>query len=303
MSGDRALVFPGLVPLTGPELAAILGHWDEHLELAARICRFDPAKVEIGGGSASLPSNVHEALLAVALIRRTAGRTGRWIAFGGLSAGCLPALLAAGVITVEACFELIQEINVRQIEAKTARPNGVTLALLPASEGDAQRIADVMSTPDDQPWLSVDLGNGLIALSFRSTDVDLLRRRLARLGVAILDVADRAEHCPWAYPAEQEWGRILAGVDFRPATAAVISPCTGKRVDDTPEAYRLMLTEQWFGTASLPRLVDGLIEVGVAAVDLVAPGKSVYVTRMRALLSDRADHDLLTVATGEGLAG
>ncbi|WP_405840238.1 hypothetical protein OG528_20230 [Streptomyces platensis] len=297
MPSDRGLIFPGLVPLTRGELAAVLDEHDALLELAGEVCGFGPGRVDVAGGHTGLSSTVHEALLAVALLRRTSAEQSRWTAFGGMSAGCIPSLLAAGVITEETCFRLIRDINVSQIAAKEARANGITLALLPSSEGDAERLLDVMATADDAPWLSVDLGGGLIALSFRGSDAEALTRRLGTFGTAVLDRIDRAEHCPWALPGKDEFTDILADVDFRPATAAVVSPLTGRRVDDTPEAYRHMLTEQWFDTASLPRLVDGLCAVdSVAAVDLVGPAKSVYVSRVRALTAGRADHRLLTIA-------
>jgi hypothetical protein len=294
---DRALVFPGLVPLTRSELTRVLATRDALLELAAGVCGFDPADVDVTDGSTGLRSTVHEALLAVALLRRTAAEDSGWIAYGGLSAGCLPTLLAAGVIAEESCFRLIRDINEHQIAAKRTRPNGITLALLPSSEGDARRLPEALATADDEPWLSVDLGGGLIALSFRGSDAEGLTRRLATLGTAVLDRIDRAEHCPWALPDRDAFARLLVGVDFRPATAAVVSPLTGKRVDDTPQAYRRMLTEQWFDTASLPRVVEGLCAVdSVAAVDLVGPAASVYVSRARALTAGRAGHRLLTIA-------
>jgi hypothetical protein len=294
---DRALVLPGLVPLTRGELTAVLERRDALLELAEEVCGFDAGRLDVTDGHARLSSTVHEALLAVGLLRRIAAEGRRWIAYGGLSAGCLPGLLAAGVITEETCFRLIRDINETQIAAKAVRPNGITLALLPSSEGDAERLVEVLATADDVPWLSVDLGAGLIALSFRSDDAETLTRRLAALGTAVLDRIDRAEHCPWALPEPDVFAEIVADADFRPATAAVVSPLTGKRVDDTPGAYRRMLTEQWFDTASLPRLFDGLCAVdSVAAVDLVGPARSVYVPRVRAMAAGRADHRLLTIA-------
>ncbi len=297
VSSDRALVFPGLVPLTRDELTAVLDEDDALLGLAGEVCGFDPAHLDVTHGHAGLSSTVHEALLAVALLRRTSAEGSRWTAFGGMSAGCIPSLLAAGVITEETCFRLIRDINNTQIARKEAHPNGITLALLPSSEGDAERLLEVLATADDAPWLSVDLGGGLIALSFRGSETEALTRRLGTLGTAVLDRIDRAEHCPWALPERDEFRALLADADFRPATAAVVSPLTGDRVDDTPEAYRHMLTEQWFDTASLPRLVDGLCAVDrVAAVDLVGPAKSVYVSRVRALTAGRADHRLLTIA-------
>ncbi|WP_055599452.1 hypothetical protein [Streptomyces aureus] len=297
MASDRALVFPGLVPLTRGELTAVLDTRDELLELAEGTSGFAAQDLDVTDGHARLSSTVHESLLAVALLRRVAAEGRRWTAYGGMSAGCVPSLLAAGVITEETCFRLIRDINETQIAAKAARPNGITLALLPSSEGDAERLVEVLATADDKPWLSVDLGAGLIALAFRGDDAEALTRRLGALGTAVLDRIDRAEHCPWALPGPDVFAELLAGADFRPATAAVVSPLTGKRVDDTPEAYRRMLTEQWFDTASLPRLVDGLCAVdSVTAVDLVGPAKSVYVPRVRAMTAGRADHRLLTIA-------
>ncbi|MFE7302196.1 hypothetical protein [Streptomyces sp. NPDC057579] len=297
MPSDRALVFPGLVPLTRGELTAVLDTRDALLDLAVEVCGFDPGRLDVTDGHTRLSSTVHEALLAVALLRRTAAEEPRWTAFGGMSAGCISSLLAAGAITEETCFRLIRDINETQIAAKEARPNGITLALLPSSEGDAERLLEVMATTDDAPWLSVDLGGGLIALSFRGGDAEALTRRLGTFGTAVLDRIDRAEHCPWALPERDRFAELLAGAEFHPATATVVSPLTGKQVDDTPEAYRQMLAEQWFDTASLPRLVDGLCAVdSVAAVDLVGPAKSVYVSRVRALTAGRADHQLLTIA-------
>ncbi|MFF5566317.1 hypothetical protein ACFY7Z_07105 [Streptomyces sp. NPDC012623] len=296
MPSDRALVFPGLVPLTRSELAAVLDVRDALLELAGAVCGFDPARLDVTEGHAGLSSTTHEALLAVALLRRTSAEQSRWTAFGGMSAGCLPSLLAAGVISEESCFRLIHDINESQIAAKRARPNGITLALLPSSRGDAERLLELMAEWDDPPWLSVDLGDGLIAVSFRGSDTEALTRRLAPYGAAVLDRIDRAEHCPWALPERDGFAGILAETEFRPATAAVVDPRTGARVDDTPEAYRHMLTEQWFDTASLPRLVDGLCAIdSVGAVDLVGPSKSVYVSRLRALTAGRAGHRLLTI--------
>ncbi|MGW1544703.1 hypothetical protein ACWCPM_31555 [Streptomyces sp. NPDC002309] len=297
MSSDRALVFPGLVPMTRGELTAVLETRDALLELAEQIGGFATRDLDVTHGHARLSSTVHECLLAVALLRRTAAEGRRWAAYGGMSAGCLPGLLAAGVITEETCFRLIRDINETQIAAKATRPNGITLALLPSSEGDAERLVEVLATADDRPWLSVDLGAGLIALAFRGDDVEALTYRLGTLGTAVLDRIDRAEHCPWALPEPDVFAELLAGAEFRPATAAVVSPLTGKWVDDTPGAYRRMLTEQWFDTASLPRLVDGLCAVeSVTAVDLVGPAKSVYVPRVRAMAAGRADHRLLTIA-------
>ncbi|MFE1961332.1 hypothetical protein [Streptomyces sp. NPDC059479] len=297
MPSDRALVFPGLVPLTRGELTAVLETRDELLELAEEVIGFEAEDLDVTDGHAQLSSTVHESLLAVALLRHAVAEERRWIAYGGMSAGCIPSLLAAGVITEETCFRLIRDINETQIAAKAARPNGITLALLPSSEGDAERLVEVLATADDKPWLSVDLGAGLIALAFRGDDAEALTRRLGALGTAVLDRIDRAEHCPWALPEPDVFAELLMGADFRPATAAVVSPLTGKRVDDTPEAYRRMLTEQWFDTASLPRLVDGLCAVdSVTAVDLVGPAKSVYVPRVRAMTAGRADHRLLTIA-------
>ncbi|GES33667.1 hypothetical protein San01_61550 [Streptomyces angustmyceticus] len=287
---------PGLLPLTEAELKATLCVSDEHLQRAARVCHFDPAEVDPAGGSTGLLSTVHEALLAVSLIRRLADEPASWRAYGGLSAGCLTALLFAGVITEETCFQLIWETNTRQIAANEARRSGTFLAVLPSSEGDAYRLVDALRAFDAQPWLSVDLGAGVIAISVTSTDGDAMRQVLGRFGVAVLDVFERAEHCPYAAPGKSAFEDILAGVEFRPATAAVISPCTGKRVGDSPEAYRYMLMEQWFDTASLPLLVDGLCAVDqVTAVDLVGPAKSVVVTRVRDLLNGRADHRHLAV--------
>ncbi|MFA7765865.1 hypothetical protein [Streptomyces sp. NRRL S-448] len=291
MTSDRALVVPGLLPLTEAELTAVLRLPDEHLERAAKICRFDPATVDPSKGSGGLVSTVHEALLAVSLIRRLADEPSHWRAYGGLSAGCLTALLFAGVISEETCFELIRETNTRQISANNARRSGTFLSVLPSSEGDAYRLIDALRAFDAQPWLSVDLGAGVIAISVTRTDADAMRQLLARFGVAVLDVIERAEHCPYAAPDRAAFTEMLADVEFRPATAAVVSPCTGKRVDDTPEAYRHMLTEQWFDTASLPLLIDGLRAVDqVAAVDLIGPATSVLVTRMRQLLEGRAEH-------------
>ncbi|GAA1542761.1 hypothetical protein GCM10009730_59770 [Streptomyces albidochromogenes] len=291
MTSDRALVVPGLLPLTEAELTSILRVPDEHLRRAARICRFDPAEVDPAEGSAGLLSTVHEALLAVGLIRRLAHEPAAWRAYGGLSAGCLTALLFAGAITEETCFHLIREINSRQIEANTARRSGTFLTVLPSSQGDAYRLVDALRACDPQPWLSVDLGAGVIAISITSTDTKAVQRVLTRLGVAVLDVLERAEHCPYAAPGRTVLQDTLADVEFLPATAAVICPRTGKRVDDTPQAYRDMLTQQWFDTASLPLLIDGLCAVDqVTAVDLVGPATSFLVPRVRDLLTGRAGH-------------
>ncbi|MFJ2786644.1 MULTISPECIES: hypothetical protein [unclassified Streptomyces] len=291
MTSDRALVVPGLLPLAEDELAAIVRVPDEHLRRAARICRFDPAEVDPAKGSDGLSSTVHEALLAVALIRRLAEEPTGWKAFGGLSAGCLTALLFAGAISEETCFTLIRETNTRQIEANAARRSGTFLAVLPSSEGDAYRLVDALRAHDPQPWLSVDLGAGVIAISITGTDTEAIRRVLTRLGVSVLDVLERAEHCPYAAPGRAAFAELLAGVEFLPTTAAVISPSTGERVDDTPEAYREMVTEQWFDTANLPLLIDGLRSVpGVTAVDLVGPARSFVVTRVRDLVAGRVGH-------------
>lgn len=303
MSCDRALVVPGLLPLTGGEMAAVLGLPDAHLRRAGRICGFDPAGLDPAAGSAEVTSTVHEALLAVALIRRLADGPDARPAYGGLSAGCLTALLFAGVITEETCFRLIRDINSRQTAANTAHRSGTFLSVLPSSEGDAYQLVDALRAFDAQPWLAVDLGAGVIAVSVTGTDADGLRKILGRFGVAVLDVFERAEHCPYAAPGRAAFEEILADVEFRPATAAVISPYDGKRVDDDPGAYRHMLTQQWFDTASLPLLIDGLCAVeGVTAVDLVGPVKSVVTTRVRDLLSGRAGHQHLAIA-GPAAAG
>lgn len=296
MVRDRALVFQGLIPLTASHLDAILGVRDRHLELASQQCQFDPSRVARGQDTAGLTTTVHEALLAVAVIRTVEREEDRWAAYGGLSAGCLPALLAAGVITEAGCFQLIWEINSRQIAANRSIRSGSTLAVLASSEGDARQLVEAARMVDDEPWLSVDLGGGLVALSIRSAHTEPIRALLTRLGVVILDTAERAEHCPYAVPGPEEWERLLGEVDFRSGAAVVISPITGKPVESTPAAYRRMLTEQWFDTASLPLLVDGLCGVEqVRGVDLAGPANSVYATRMRRLLADRAEYRLLDI--------
>ncbi|KIZ19538.1 hypothetical protein [Streptomyces natalensis] len=294
MASDRALVFPGLVPLTEPALAAVLDRRDDHLEFAARICRFHPDGIDRDEGSTGLPSTVHEALLAVAVVRRLEQEAGRWTAYGGLSAGCLPALLAAGAITEETCFRLIWEINSRQIAANRLHRSGSTLVFLASSRGDAHQLIEALRRYEKSAWLSVDLGGGLGAVSVRSTEPEVLGPLFHKFGVSVMETVDRAEHCPYAVPEPQEFARILRDVEFCTPNAAVVSPLTGKQVDNTPDALRRMLLEQWFDTASLPRLVEGLCGVdGVRGVDLVAPAKSVYVPCMRGLLQDRAEHRFL----------
>ncbi|MBT2364798.1 hypothetical protein J7E88_05555 [Streptomyces sp. ISL-10] len=294
---DRALVLPGLVPLTASNVDAVLGVHDEHLALAAHVCGFEPGGTGGQQDSSTLTTTVHEALLAVAVIRRLEQEPQRRPAYGGLSAGCVTALLAAGVLDEADCFRIIREVNSRQIEAHRTGRSGTTLAVLAPSEDDARRLVEEMRSASVPSWLSVDLGGGLVAISVGDCDIDAVRARLGRLGVVVLDQADRAEHSPCTVPGPDELAGILAGVEFRTASAVVISPLTGKPVDNSPEAFRRMLVDQSFDTVSLPRLVDGLCAVdGVAAVDLIAPAKSVYVTRTRSLLQGRAEHRLLTLA-------
>ncbi|MCX4673507.1 hypothetical protein OG453_43900 [Streptomyces sp. NBC_01381] len=294
MASERALVLPGLVPLTESAVSAVLDRRDGHLELAARSCRFDPDEVDRDQGSTGLASTVHEALLAVAVIRRTERENGRWVAYGGMSAGCLPALLAAGAITEETCFQLIWEINSRQIAANRVRRSGSTLTVLASSQGDARQLTEALRMREESAWLSVDLGSGLVAVSMRNTEPETIGPLLNKLGVSVMDTIDRAEHCPYAVPGPQEFTDLLKETEFRTAEAAVVSPLTGKPVENSPDAFRRMLVEQWFDTASLPRLVEGLCGVDrVRAVDLVAPEKSVYVACTRRLLQDQAGHRFL----------
>ncbi|MCM9082380.1 hypothetical protein L1606_30580 [Streptomyces spororaveus] len=295
---DRALVLPGLVPLTAANVAAVLAVRDGHLALAARICGFEPDRLDPGRDSAALSTTVHEALLAVAVVRRLerepAGSSYR--AYGGMSAGCVTALLAAGVLTEEGCFRIVGEINSLQIQAHRADRSGTTLAVLTASAEDAYRLVEELWPVAEQPWLSVDLGDGLVAISIRGGDPDVVGAELNRLGAIVLDRAERAEHSPYTVPGREDFARVLDGIDFRTASAAVLSPLTGKPVDNTPAAHRRLLIDQSFDTASLPRLTAGLCGVdGVGAVDLIAPAKSVYVPRTRSLLRDRAEHRLLAL--------
>jgi hypothetical protein len=296
---DRALIFPGLVPLTESSLAAIVAVDDDHLRIAAAASSFTPATVPAEYG-ANPPSTVHEALLAVAVLRRleSGGADQRWRAFGGLSAGCLPALFAAGAISEKTTFELIYEINARQIEMKrTGRAGGVTLAVLSSSNGDALRLVELLDGQGYDAWLSVDLGDGLVAISLRTGDAGPVRNLLGKLGVMVLDDADRPEHCPYAVPDRAAMTAIVAAADIVAPRVPVVSPLTGAVLANTPDALRAMLVDQWFDTASLPRLVDGLCGIpGIAGVDLICPAESVYVTRAEKLLSGRAAHELLPLA-------
>ncbi|WP_405773155.1 hypothetical protein [Streptomyces sp. NBC_01538] len=302
---DRALVLPGLVPLTAANVAAVLAVRDGHLALAARICGFEPDRLDPDRDSSALPTTVHEALLAVAVVRRleeepahrdTYPPSSSYRAYGGLSAGCVTALLAAGVLTEEDCFRVVHEVNSRQIQAHRAGRSGTTLAVLTASAEDAYRLVEELRSVAEQPWLAVDLGDGLVAISVRDGEPDAVGAELNRLGAVVLDRAERAEHSPYTVPGRAELARVLDGIEFRTATATVVSPLTGKPVDNTPAAYRRLLLAQSFDTVSLPRLTAGLCAVdGVGAVDLIAPAKSVYVPRTRSLLRDRAEHRLLAL--------
>ena len=294
-AADRALVLPGLVPLTASNLAAVLAVHDRHLELAAHICEFDPGRLDGTADSGALPTVVHEALLAVAVLRRLE-RAPRYRAYGGMSAGCVTALLAAGVLTEEDCFRIVREVNSRQNEAHRIRPSGRTLAVLAPSEDGARRLPEELRPVADQPRLSVDLGAGLVAIGVRAGAPDAVRARLSRLGVVLLDQAERAEHTPYTVPGPEELTGVLADIEFRTATAAVVSPLTGRPVENTAEAFRQLLVDQSYDTVSLPRLVGGLCGVeGITAVDLTAPAKSVYVSRTRGLLRGRAEHRLLAL--------
>ncbi|WP_017622809.1 ACP S-malonyltransferase [Nocardiopsis chromatogenes] len=295
MAHGRALVLPGLVPLAPGNLAAILGVEDAHLELAAEVCGFDPARVRADDPS-RLPTTVHEALLTVAVVRRMEEEGGGWDAVGGLSAGCLPALLAAGAIGERTCLRLAHEINTLQAARTGLRRTGTTVAVLAPSEADAVHLMRLLAEEGHDPWWSIDLGGGVVGIAVPAHDPEPLAERLRRLGVMVLDTADRAEHCPYAAPTRDEFAGILADAPIGPARVPVVSPLTGKAVDRGPEALRAMLVEQWFDTASLPRLVDGLLGAeGVHAVDLVSPARSVYVARMRDLVRGRGGHRLLAL--------
>lgn len=293
MSVDRALVFPGLIPLSDAAITAVVRTRDEHLDLAAHVCEFDPSDVIVRDG---LTSTVHEALLAVAVIRRVASEPTQWAAFGGLSAGCLPSLWAAGVISEQGCFELVRLINNRQIETVNRGDTGHTLVVLASSDGDARQLVEVLRMRELEVWLSIDLGGGLIGLGLGpGVDLDVVTAMLNRLGVLVMDSVNRAEHCPCAVPDRAALTEIVASVDFSTGHSAVVSPVTGKLVD-SPAASRQMLVEQWYNTASLPALLEGLGAcTGVRGIDLVSPSASVYITRTAALLTDRTDHRVLAV--------
>lgn len=287
MTSQRALVLPGLMPLGPAELDAVLDISDTHLEAAAEICDFDPARTPTADGSQGLAPRVHEALLAVAVIRRMARESERWAAYGGLSAGCLPALFGAGVLSEEECFRLIREINSRQAAAHRSARSGSTLSVLANSADEARHLVCVVRARDRSAWLAVDLGGGLVSISVRNPDPGPVTELLARLGLDVVDVAERAEHCPYAVPGQEEFAEFLDGVTFREAEVPVISPLDGKPVENSPRGYRDMLTRQWLDTASMPHLVQGLCETpGVGAVDLVGPAASVYRARVRSLVTD-----------------
>lgn len=293
----RALILPGLVPLTRANVAAIIAEPDRHLELAADVCRFDPAAL-LGEDSSSMLSTVHEALLAVAALRRVEReREQSWMAFGGLSAGCIPALLLAGAISEETAFGLIHEINSRQISLKQAGAvRGMTICLLTASEQDVDPLLALLRRRGHEVWLSVDLGSGLVAVSTRTDVLGDVHQLFQRLGVVVLDVGDRPEHCPAAVPGRHEMTEILEHAPISTAQYVVISPVTGACVTG-PDQIRSMMVEQWFAPASLTRLVDGLCHVdSVAAVDLVGPAESVYVNRTQALLTGRCSYEFLAIA-------
>ncbi|MDI3389361.1 hypothetical protein QIS99_24645 [Streptomyces sp. B-S-A8] len=287
MTSQRALVLPGLMPLGRAELDAVLEISDSHLEAAAEICGFDPARTATADGSQGLAPVVHEALLAVAVFRRMEREGERWAAYGGLSAGCLPALSAAGVVSEEECFRLIREINSRQAAAHRSARSGSTLSVLANSADEAHHLVGVVRVRERSAWLAVDLGGGLVSISVQSPDPGPVTELLARLGLDVVDIAERAEHCPYAVPGQEEFAEFLDGITFREADVPVISPLDGKPVDNSPWAYRDMITRQWLDTASMPRLVQGLCETsGVQAVDLIGPAVSVYRNRVRSLVTD-----------------
>ncbi|CAM4068019.1 hypothetical protein GCM10009799_46740 [Nocardiopsis rhodophaea] len=295
MSASRSLIFPGLVPLSLPNLEAVVGVDDGHLSIAAHVCGVAPADAVARYG-ANLPQTLHEALLAVAVIRRMEKEPLGWTAFGGLSAGVLPALYAAGAIAEEDCFRLAYEINSSQLRAGRQRRSGTTIAALTSSEGDAERLVEVLGERGYKPHLSVDLGGGLVAVALPTGDPLPVTELLHRLGIMVLDSIDRAEHCPFALPRKEEFRSLLDTVEFRSPTATVISPLTGECLGSSPDELKHMLVEQWFDTARLPKTVDGLLSVsGVKGVDLVSPESSVYVSCTRNLLRGRADHRLLTL--------
>lgn len=291
-SSCRAVVLPGLAPLTPHDLQAIVAVEDEPLELAARICEFDPAQVVGRLGGAPLESTVHEALLAVAVIRRLHREQGRWTVFCGSSAGYLTAMLGAGVITMESCFRLIREINGRQ----TRNNRGSTIIVLALSASDAHHLAETICLVDDTARLSIDFGAGLVGISVGGEVTDSVHKLLNRLSIFVVDILEAAQHCPYAEPNFDEFSVLTKNIEFLSTPSTVLSPITGQPVEDDPENYRQTLIEQWYEPASIPRLMDGLCGFpGVEGVDVISPEKSVFVTRLRTLLQGRIEHDLMAI--------
>lgn len=298
MTTGSAWVFPGLVPLAPAEVAAVLALADDHLNMAAAVCEIDIDSIDRRRGSEFLSPTVHEALLAVAIVRRLKDDPSPPAAVTGLSAGCVTALFAADVITEASYYGLIRDLNGAQLEAiRESKSAGMTYALLPSSAEHVPSLLEAFRRRDADAWLSVDLGDGLISISTRRNRSDADRLWLEKVGVAVLAEFDHPEHCPYALPARQVVRDIVEQVSLGPARCPVVSPLGGRIVMDRPEAYRSLLIDQWYDTAELPRPIRTLVDLAdVESICFVGPHRSVFATQVRALTRDRTPHQICAIA-------
>lgn len=279
---DRALILPGLVPLTADEVSAVLRQRDDLLDAAQVAAGFEARDLPNGVGSDALLPIVHEVLLSVALLRVV--RSGRWTAFGGLSSGFPVALVAAGVLTPDAGLRWAVELTTRQLLGSALCDTGSTLALVPQDAAAARRATSILRAMGQDPRLAVDLGSDLIAISVRGHDLTDAGRALASGGVAVLAEASRPEHCGYTAPARDEVQALAEALHLQPCRAGVVNPVTGRLVGADPVDVRHALVDQWFATADLPAVVDGLARItGVTAIDVAAPTRCPYVSQVRHL--------------------
>lgn len=228
--------------------------------------------------------------LAVYEVLRTAGyRPG---AVAGHSLGEYPALVAAGVLSLESALELVQLRGRLMGDVARGVPGAMAAVLgLPAEEvlaacGSAESVGTVQVANYNEPLQTVISGHASAVETAGRAALEAGAERVVPLAVSA------PFHCTLMQAVEEEFTEALAARRFTDPELPVISSVTGTYVRSGEEA-RELLRRQLTGPVRWVEVLRTAARQPVSAYTEIGPG------RVLSGLARRTLDDVLTRSTGD----
>jgi len=234
-------------------------------EVAPLLVDEDPARL----------SHTREAQLAVFLTSLLAWEAARdtlgdIAAYAGHSLGQLTALTAAGVLDFDDAVRLVARRGELTQAAADANPGGMA-ALLGADEPQAEAAC---ATAPSACWLANDNAPGQLVVAGTEEGLDVATEA-ARTGgvrkVVRLDV-DGAFHTPLMQAAADGLGPAMAGMEFKPPSAPVVSNAGATACRDA-DGWRVRLVDHLVHPVRWRQSLDTLVDLGADTFVEIGPGR------------------------------